>query len=100
MDNGLTEIDKYLYSQNDDIRGGAMLACGIVNSRIKNECDPALALLTDAVLDKSMSVRIGAVIGLGIAYAGTNRCVVRALLSFACSIEVFCQLSVFCFTQK
>lgn len=73
VDSGLTEIDKYLYSPEETIRSGAMLACGIVNARIKNDCDPALALLSDNVLDKSMVIRSGSIIGLGIAYAGTNR---------------------------
>uniref|UniRef100_A0A8B9SN69 26S proteasome non-ATPase regulatory subunit 2 n=1 Tax=Anas platyrhynchos TaxID=8839 RepID=A0A8B9SN69_ANAPL len=40
----------YLYSSEDYIKSGALLACGIVNSGVRNECDPALALLSDYVL--------------------------------------------------
>lgn len=46
---------------------------GIVNSRVKNECDPALALLADYVQDKTFVLQIGAVLGLGLAYVGTAR---------------------------
>ncbi|CAH1786305.1 unnamed protein product [Owenia fusiformis] len=73
VDGGLTQIDKYLYSSEDYIKAGALLACGIVNSGVKNECDPALALLSDYVLHNNNMMRIGAIIGLGLAYAGSNR---------------------------
>ncbi|WAR01109.1 PSMD2-like protein [Mya arenaria] len=73
VDGGLTQIDKYLYSSEDYIKAGALLACGIVNSGVRNECDPALALLSDYVMHTSSTMRIGAIIGLGLAYAGSNR---------------------------
>ncbi|NXX36901.1 PSMD2 ATPase, partial [Nicator chloris] len=80
VDGGLTQIDKYLYSSEDYIKSGALLACGIVNSGVKNECDPALALLSDYVLHNSNTMRIGAIFGLGLAYAGSNREDVLTLL--------------------
>jgi len=73
VDGGLTQIDKYLYSPEDWIKSGALLACGIVNTGVRNECDPALALLSDYVLHSSNVMRLGAIFGLGLAYAGTNR---------------------------
>ncbi len=73
VDGGLTQIDKYLYSPEDHIKSGALLATGIVNCRVRNECDPALALLSDYVKNNSNVMRIGAVLGLGLAYAGFNR---------------------------
>eukprot|EP00124_Ichthyophonus_hoferi_P001063 Ihof_evm3s49 gene=Ihof_evmTU3s49 len=73
VDGGLTQIDKFLYSNEDYIKAGALLACGVVNSAIRNECDPALALLSDYVLHNSNIMRVGAIIGLGIAYAGSAR---------------------------
>lgn len=60
---GLTQIDKYLYSDEDYVKAGALLACGIVNAGVQNECDPALALLSDYVSHKSNSIRIGAILG-------------------------------------
>lgn len=73
VDGGLQQIDKYLYSSDDYIKAGALLACGIVNTSVRNECDPALALLSDYVLNSSNIMRVGSILGLGLAYAGTNR---------------------------
>jgi len=73
VDGGLTQIDKFLYSSEDYIKAGALLACGIVNSGVRNECDPALALLCDHVMHENSFMRIGAISGLGLAYAGSNR---------------------------
>jgi len=73
VDGGLSQIDKYLYSPEEMIKSGALLACGIVNTGVRNECDPALALLSDYVLHQTMVMRLGAIFGLGLAYAGSNR---------------------------
>eukprot|EP00918_Siedleckia_nematoides_P046027 GHVU01100887.1.p1 GENE.GHVU01100887.1~~GHVU01100887.1.p1 ORF type:complete len:874 (-),score=98.80 GHVU01100887.1:308-2821(-) len=101
VDGGLTQIDKYLYSSEDYIKSGALLACGIVNSGVRNECDPALALLSDYVLHSSNVMRIGAIVGLGLAYAGSNREDVLSLLLpvFADSksnMEVVCMAALAC----
>lgn len=73
IDGGLAQIDKYLYSKEDYIKAGALLACGVVNSGVRNDCDPALALLADYVTNPQMVIRLGSIIGLGLAYAGSNR---------------------------
>jgi 26S proteasome regulatory subunit N1 len=78
---GLTHIDKYLYSDEDYVKAGALLACGVVNAGIQNECDPALALLCDYINHKNTTIRIGSIMGLGIAYAGKNRADVISLIS-------------------
>lgn len=80
VDGGLTPIDKYLYTADEHIKSGALLALGIVNCGVRNECDPALALLSDYVLHSSPTLRIGSVLGLGLAYAGTKREDVISLL--------------------
>lgn len=81
VDGGLTPIDKYLYSAEDHIKAGALLACGIVNCGVRNEVDPALALLSDYVLHSNSTMRIGSILGLGLAYAGSNRSNVLELIS-------------------
>jgi len=81
VDGGLTPIDKYLYSTEDHIKAGALLACGIVNCGVRNEVDPALALLSDYVLHSNSTMRIGSILGLGLAYAGSNRAAVIELIS-------------------
>jgi 26S proteasome regulatory subunit N1 len=73
VDAGLSQIDKYLYATEDFIKAGALLACGIVNCGVKNECDPALAILSEYVLHNTHIMRIGAIVGLGLAYAGSAR---------------------------
>jgi 26S proteasome regulatory subunit N1 len=73
VDGGLTQIDKYLYSNESFIKAGALLACGIVNSGVRNECDPALALLSDYVEHNNAIMQVGSILGLGLAYAGSNR---------------------------
>ena len=60
---GLTQIDKYLYSDEDYVKAGALLACGIVSTGVQNECEPALALLSDYVNHKNNNIRIGAILG-------------------------------------
>ncbi|KAI8925728.1 armadillo-type protein [Entophlyctis helioformis] len=73
VETGLTHIDKYLYSQDDNIKAGALLAIGLVTSGVRNESDPALALLSENVNVASSIVRATSIIGLGIAYAGSSR---------------------------
>lgn len=73
---------------------------GIVNCRVRNECDPALALLADFVPDKSQILQIGAIFGLGLAYIGTNRSDVISLiipvLETANNVEVLAAASLAC----
>lgn len=71
VDGGLTQIDAYLLSAEEYIKAGALLALGIVNSGVRHENDPALALLQDYNLHKTMCYRVGANMGLGLAYAGS-----------------------------
>lgn len=42
-------------------------------SGVRNESDPALALLADHVESPSHAMRCGACVGLGVAYAGARR---------------------------
>ncbi|XP_015433041.1 PREDICTED: 26S proteasome non-ATPase regulatory subunit 2-like [Dufourea novaeangliae] len=81
VDGGLVPIDKYLYTSEDYIKSGALLAIGLVNCGVRNECDPALALLSDYVSHNSATLRIGAVLGLAVAYAGSRRFDVTELLT-------------------
>ncbi|KAL6432205.1 hypothetical protein ACFW04_006707 [Cataglyphis niger] len=83
VDGGLVPIDKYLYTNEDYIKSGALLAIGLVNCGIHNECDPALALLSEYVSSSSQILRIGAVLGLGLAYAGSRRKDVTEFLALA-----------------
>ncbi|CAN0446828.1 unnamed protein product, partial [Laminaria digitata] len=57
----------------DSNKPGAGLAVGILSSGVRNESDPALALLSDHVDSPSHAMRCGACVGLGVAYAGARR---------------------------
>ena len=72
---GLDKIDKFTYAQEDQIKAGALLAIGILNSGVRIDSDPALALLSDAdnIDSKSVPMRMASIMGLGLSYAGTNK---------------------------
>jgi len=73
VEEGLTQIDKFLYSSEEYVKAGAALAVGILSSGVRNDADPALALLTEHVEGDSHVMKCAACTGLGIAYAGTAR---------------------------
>jgi hypothetical protein len=62
---------------------GALLAVGILNCGVQHENDPAYALLYDFVEKEDPVVRIGAIMGLGLAYAGTQKEEVRWNMQFS-----------------
>lgn len=72
---------RYLYATDDLVKSGALLAIGLVNCGVRNECDPAMALLCEHVMSPSQNLRIGAILGLGLAYAGSQRNDLNDLLS-------------------
>lgn len=80
VEGGLPQIDKYLYASEPQVVAGALLAVGIVNCGVRNEMDPAYALLYESVTKEPREVRCGATLGLGLAYAGTAREDIAALL--------------------
>jgi 26S proteasome regulatory subunit N1 len=73
VDEGLNQIDKYFHNSEDYVKAGACLAMGILSAGVRNESDPALALLTDYLDNPSKNIRRAAICGLGIAYAGARR---------------------------
>jgi 26S proteasome regulatory subunit N1 len=73
VEEGLTQIDKFLYSSEDYVKAGAALAVGILSSGVRNDADPALALLSEYVEGDSHIMKCAACTGLGIAYAGSGR---------------------------
>jgi 26S proteasome regulatory subunit N1 len=63
VEGGLAHIDKYLYSQEDNVQAGALLAIGVVSANVKNEADPALALLSEKINSEKEVLRIAAITG-------------------------------------
>jgi hypothetical protein len=54
-----------LYSDDEYIKAGALLACGLVTANVRSEIDPALALLNDYVSHSTKLFRVGSIIGYG-----------------------------------
>jgi 26S proteasome regulatory subunit N1 len=80
VDEGLVTIDKYLYMNDDNVKAGALLAAGITNAGVRDECDSAHGLLPEHMREKtddgkanSVTVRSAAVLALGIAYSGNPK---------------------------
>ncbi|KAK6011550.1 Proteasome/cyclosome repeat protein, partial [Ostertagia ostertagi] len=70
---GLGQCDKFLYVNDDFIKAGTLLAIGIISSGIQDACDPASALLIDHIHSERAVIRVGSVLGLGLAYANSKR---------------------------
>ncbi|ODM17947.1 26S proteasome regulatory subunit rpn-1 [Aspergillus cristatus] len=75
VEEGLDKIDKFTYASEDQIKAGALLAIGILNSGVRLDSDPALALLSDPdnLEAKNVPMRVASIMGLGLAYAGSNK---------------------------
>ena len=75
VETGLDKIDKFSYVNEDMIKAGALLAIGILNSGVRIDSDPAMALLSDSdnIDSKNVSMRVASIMGLGLSYAGTNK---------------------------
>lgn len=73
VDEGLNHLDKYFHHADDFIKAGACLGIGVVSSGVRHESDPALALLSEHLESTSSTVQCAAIVGLGIAYAGSQR---------------------------
>lgn len=75
IENSLDTIDRYQQVSMNEVKAGALLAFGVVNSGVRMEGDPIISLLTedDVLQNGTPRVRMAAVMGLGLSYAGSNR---------------------------
>lgn len=75
VETGLDKIDSYTNVDDDMVKAGSMLATGIFNSGVRLDSDPALALLGDEdnLSHKNRMIRLASIMGLGLAYAGSNK---------------------------
>lgn len=72
---GLDKIDKFTYADDDNIKAGALLAIGMLNSGVRMDSEPAMALLSteENIRAKSIPMRMASIMGLGLSCAGTNK---------------------------
>lgn len=80
VEGGLPKVDRYLYASDHMVVSGALLAFGIIASGITDDVDPAFAVLSEYVDNDDDNVKIGAIWGLGIAYAGRAKEDVKEVL--------------------
>ncbi|EAQ88038.1 hypothetical protein CHGG_04657 [Chaetomium globosum CBS 148.51] len=75
IESGLDQTDKYTYLEEEQIQAGAYLAIGIMNSGVRLDSEPAMALLADhdKLNHKNPLIRVAAIMGLGLSYAGSNK---------------------------
>lgn len=92
VDNGLSAIDKYQHATDNNLKAGALLAFGLCAAGIRNECDPAWALLQEYLESEDAQLKQSAVVGLGFSQAGTCRedvleVLTPMIIDTACTIE-------------
>jgi 26S proteasome regulatory subunit N1 len=75
VEGSLDTIDRFQQVSEEPIKAGAILAYGILNAGVRVEGDPVLALIGDEeVLTKgSVQMRMAAIMGLGLSFAGSSR---------------------------
>ena len=72
---GLEKVNPFLDVEDNQIKAGGYLAVGIMNSGIRDDTDSTLSLLgvDESLGSKSVQVRMASIMGLGLAYANSNR---------------------------
>lgn len=71
---GCSEVlAEYLDLKDGYAKAGACIALGISTSGVWDENDPAKAILMEAIESEEPSVKLGATIGLGLAYTASSR---------------------------
>lgn len=81
---GLQVLDKYLYSEQTEVKAGALLGMGVLSSGVHDEVEPALLILQDYIsTDSAQDARLttAAITGIGIAFAGSRNKQVLELLT-------------------
>lgn len=76
LDLGYSACDKFSSSQNNHIQAGSLFASGMVSSGVTSDFDASFALLSEHLEDESQAtheMKLAAINGLGLAYAGTAR---------------------------
>lgn len=81
IETGPNSADIYSHSPQNAIQAGGLLATGILSSGVTSDMDVALALLSEHIEEgKDELKKTAAVLGLGLAYAGSARTDVLQIL--------------------
>lgn len=91
---GLQNLDKYLYSTEDEIKAGALLGMGLVGSGVHDEVEPVLLLLQDYVTNSNKKLSTSAILGLALSFSGSqNEDLLNLLLPLVSDVEVPIEVS-------
>lgn len=96
VETALDKINPYSEVNDDFVKAGAGLAYGVVTCGVRDDADAACALLADDDMlgNKNINVRMASIMGLGLAYAGSNHMeVLEILLPLVTDTGVEMQLS-------
>ncbi|KAI5962420.1 RPN1 [Candida pseudojiufengensis] len=94
VNEGLQVLDKYTYSDDPEVKAGALLGTGIVSANVHDDVDAALALLQEYVHDSNKLYQTSAINGLGIAFAGSaNEEVLNLLLPLVSDLDAPLEVS-------
>jgi len=85
VDGGLSLLDKYLYTGKEEVTAGALLGVGLLCTTVRHETQPAMALLAEHVTSDRPLIQSMALMGLGLAYAGTGNNDVAELILPVCT---------------
>lgn len=70
---GLQELDKYLVTEDLEVKAGALLGIGISTCGVHDgDVEPALLLLQEYVSNSNVKLSTAAIMGLGISFAGSK----------------------------
>lgn len=75
-----TAVQEYYNTVSGYAKAGAFIALGMSASGVWNENDPLMALIEEGLKCQEIITKLGAAIGLGIAYAGSSKNELRQLL--------------------
>ncbi|KAG7660667.1 RPN1 [[Candida] subhashii] len=94
INEGLQVLDKYTYSDDPEVKAGALLGTGIVSANVHDEVEAAFALLQEYVNEPVKIYQTAAINGLGIAFAGSaNEEVLNLLLPLVSDSEISLEIS-------
>ncbi|CAX45590.1 26S proteasome regulatory subunit, putative [Candida dubliniensis CD36] len=94
INEGLQVLDKYTYSEDSEVKAGALLGTGVVSANVHDEVDAAFALLQEYVHEPNKLYQTAAINGLGIAFAGSaNEDVLNLLLPLVSDLDISLEIS-------
>ncbi|RCK64106.1 26S proteasome regulatory subunit RPN1 [Candida viswanathii] len=94
INEGLQVLDKYTYSEDQEVKAGALLGTGVVSANVHDEVDAAFALLQEYVHEPNKLYQTAAINGLGIAFAGSaNEEVLNLLLPLVSDLDISLEIS-------